>query len=410
MPSAQCDIRKKNADQMGEGRRLVLFVGGFDPRGARYYHQLMTREAAEQSKITGQEYVVGGRTMWPACEHKASMHKHAMWTVCAEKESGCDYVFVDWSDQVREHWPKKTWRVWLQALQTYACVYRERKVLAPLHKQTPYTLWTLFYPLVYALLCIAIAAGSFLLLINSMDGAYGFGGASCAALLVLFAGYKLDQKLHVSWLLRILNFARTSAHEPLKSLNLRLEEMAASVAQQIQTGRYPEVVVVGFSVGSTVAVALVHQLRQHLLALSDTPQPLHLVTLGNCLPLFTLMPQQDETLRKPLFALAQDAHLHWIDISSPGDSVSFGMCDLVALSLPKADVTDLQRCVNPRHMCSPRFHKLFRPSTYRWLRRNKVRMHFQYLMASELPGTYDFFAFLTCRGSLMAFVSKRLVR
>ena len=34
-----------------EAERLVIFYGGFDPRGARHYHQLMQQEAAKQTKV-----------------------------------------------------------------------------------------------------------------------------------------------------------------------------------------------------------------------------------------------------------------------------------------------------------------------------------------------------------------------
>jgi hypothetical protein len=41
---------------------------------------------------------------------------------------------------------------------------------------------------------------------------------------------------------------------------------------------------------------------------------------------------------------------------------------------------------------SPRFAEQFTPETYRKLRRDKYRCHFQYLMAFEKPGGYDYFA------------------
>ena len=43
-------------------------------------------------------------------------------------------------------------------------------------------------------------------------------------------------------------------------------------------------------------------------------------------------------------------------------------------------------------MCSPRFHTQFAAATYNKLKRNKRRIHMQYLMAGELPSDYDYFA------------------
>jgi hypothetical protein len=42
-------------------------------------------------------------------------------------------------------------------------------------------------------------------------------------------------------------------------------------------------------------------------------------------------------------------------------------------------------------LLNARFAKLFRPETYAVLRRQFQRAHFQYLMACEIPGDYDYF-------------------
>ena len=388
--------------------RLTVFVGGFDPRGARHYHQLMRREADKQSLVADVTYEVGSRSRW-APGLTADL-QHSIWTISAGQGADSDYLFLDWSDLVRRHWPQHTWQVVAQAWCTYMSVFKERATLPPVHKETPYVLWTLAYPLVYMLLCLLMALAVLLVGPAVLAGWQGWLLGCLAAGFVLLGGYKLDQLLHVSWLLRILNFSRGAGQHPVEGLDERLATTANLVAEQLQQARYREVVVVGFSVGSVMAVPFVNALRHRLQTRPDGPQRVNLLTLGNCIPLFTLMPQANDVLRQQLLALAQDRDLYWVDISSPSDSVSFGMCNLVALSLPQAQPSDLKQCVNPRHMCSPRFHKLFHPSTYRWLRRNKMRMHFQYLMASELPGAYDYFAMLTSKGLLMEFISKRLVR
>ena len=327
-------------------------------------------------------------------------------------------MFVDWSDLVRSQWPRHGWQVWLQGWRTYAAVLQGRASLPLIHRETPYALWTLAYPLVYMLLCLLLALGVAGGIGAAVDGGWGVALGIAAAALVLLAGYQLDQVLHVSWLLRILNFARSSAQQPVAGLEQRLRTTAEVAAAQMQQGGYQELVVVGFSVGSAMALPLVQALRaclqqqaaQQPASSAPVPQQVQLLTLGNCIPLFTLMPRQQGPLRAQLLAVAQDAQVQWVDISAPSDSVSFGMCRLLPLSLqtlPRAEVSD---CVNPRHMCSPRFHKLFRPKTYSWLRRNKMRMHFQYLMAAELPGAYDYFALLTTEGRWMDFITKRLVR
>lgn len=483
---------------MGQARRLVVFVGGFDPRGARHYHQLMLREAAAQSQVAGVRYHVGPRSRWEPGRPEGL--PHAVWTITAADvantaqaaqapgtdrwaqglaeiapaqaqaagaagagAAASDVVFMDWSDVVRSHWPRSVWQVMLTGLGTYASALRLHRQMRPMHRETPYVLWTLAYPLVYVLLCLLLATAACwgcvvglrdvpLTVLRDMwpdmwaerwpdmwsaVSVVGMG-LPCgilAAALVLWAGYRLDKLLHVSWVLRILNFGFLFARQPIPVLEDRLERTARAIAAHMRwsapgyeqagqrdveqaaggDGVYREVVVAGFSVGSALAVSLVHALRRQLQQQPGSMQRVSLVTLGNCIPLFSVPPQPAGRVRDQLLTVAQDTNVHWADISSPSDSVSFGMCHLVALGLPHLQDSPqgreaLARCVNPRHMCSPRFHTLFRPATYRWLRRNKMRMHFQYLMAAELPGAYDYFALLTCRGQIMDFVSERLVR
>ena len=390
-----------------EAERLVIFYGGFDPRGARHYHQLMQQEAAKQTKVADADYFVGARERWKSGVEAGL--KHSAWSVKNGTESASEYVFFDWSDQVRGNWPKKTWQVMLQALKTYADVWQARACLPEVNKQAPYTLWTLAYPLVYMALCLLLALLVGLGFYLAIPGWLGVIAGLCAGVGLLALGYKLDQVLHVSWLLRILNFAPQAAEQPMAELRQRMEQTAEVLAQQMHQGRWREVVVVGFSVGSAMAVPFVDLLRSKLELRAEDPLKIHFLTLGNCIPLFALMPKAVE-LRQQLLALAEDRRVYWTDISSPSDSVSFGMCDVLGLSLREIPPQQRKSWVNPRNMCSPRFHKLFQPSSYRWLRRNKMRMHFQYLMAAELPGAYDYFAMLTCKGLLRDYIEKRLVR
>ena len=58
-------------------------------------------------------------------------------------------------------------------------------------------------------------------------------------------------------------------------------------------------------------------------------------------------------------------------------------------------------------MVSPRFHTLFESARYVQLRRDKRRMHLQYLMSGEMPGGYDFFDLTAGPGRLKERVWKK---
>lgn len=420
-----------------ELNRLVVFIGGFDPRGARYYHQLMRSESEKQHGFLGGIfYKVGKRNKISETE---GMGWHSQWLIESSsplKNSSSDFIFFDWHDEVQKNWTEKRWSVFFQAIYTYAAIFKLKKWLNPINLQARYTLWALMYPLAYALLVIVLGLGLGVFFSSNMETAPGAVAVSlCFLGLALWGGLALDRYIHVSWLLRILNFAHSSSREKSSVLDERIDAMAQELAQGMQQARWREVVIVGFSVGSVQAVKLTAALRGKLAAAQSSTHSsvlgsqgeVNLLTLGNCIPLFGLFPGAGD-FRRSLRDVAQDRQVYWADISSPSDSVCFGMCDVVGLSLredgvkfasessePESAVSALGKKVgqwglNPQAMCSPRFHKLFLPETYRWLRRNKMRMHFQYLMAGEVAGAYDYFELLTCPGSLRDYIEKKLVR
>ena len=436
MTSSEKNISFDSSKEAGGSERLVIFMGGFDPRGARHYHQLMRSEAQRQPVTSaGRQYAIGGREKWSAGEHGQEKSLHSRWKVSqtdSENSACADFVFFDWHDQVRLQWPSSRAEVFRQAVGTYVSIWNLRQWLKPVREQARFTLWALMYPLFYMLLVLLAGLGMGSTLVSAMDGLPPAASAAlilAAVAVVGWGGLVLDGYLHISWLLRILNFAHVSSRKTFPVLDARIEAMAVEVAQALQQQRWREVVVVGFSVGSVQALKLTQALRRKLvespLFLQPSRGPLvNLVTLGNCIPLFALFPGAG-ALRQTLREIAMDEAVYWADISSPSDSVCFGMCDVVGLSLREDGRRDESKVAssvaaagkrrpqwgfNPQAMCSPRFHKLFLPETYRWLRRNKMRMHFQYLMAGEVAGAYDYFELLTCPGSLRDYIEKKLVR
>ncbi|MFG5411030.1 hypothetical protein ABXN37_26620 [Piscinibacter sakaiensis] len=78
--------------------------------------------------------------------------------------------------------------------------------------------------------------------------------------------------------------------------------------------------------------------------------------------------------------------LHWVDFTAPADGCCFALTDPVtAAGLPRP------RPAHPR-LLNPRFASQFSPATYAALVRDRFRLHFQYLMAAERAGDYDYFA------------------
>lgn len=402
-------------------RRLVVFLGGFDPRGARHYHRLFREECTRQAALSGHAVAVEPRMRTPDGHARWTLRRapHRVGAVAAAEQRGVETCveFFDWTDLVRQHWPRSTLAVLRQSFITYGLALRSWRWLRPLREAAPYTLLTFAYPLLFTLLWVLLAGSG---AAAAVWGAQALGWAAAGRALVaaavfaalLVAGWWLERQLHVSWLLRIFNFA-AQEHGTFELLEPRLDALARRLDEELQAGRWDEVLLVGFSVGSVLGVRLADKLAAREAVRSGGQERVSLVTLGNCIPLFALMPHA-AALRAALARLARAPGLYWADVSSPSDSVSvsFALCDVVGLSL-REDAAAWQAATapcNPRAMCSPRFHKLFRPRSYALIRRNKMRMHMQYLMAGELPGPYDYFEMVAGARTLRQYLQDQLIR
>ncbi len=361
-------------------RRHVFFLSGFDPKGAAHYHRIYRMQAALQGEVTGTLYTVSDR--------KTMGNGNAVWSVSwADTETV--YEYVRWDDIVRAHWPRKSWQVLISALRFYAQVFRKPRVLQKIWRVAKRTLMALFYPAFYwfcvLFVTISLAFAVYLLLsVNGVSGAVSAGVGLLVTFGLLWEGWWLEQRLHTSWLLRIFCFAdqHSSGHVP--NLSARWDGLAAQIRQVLLCPEVDEVVMVGFSVGSMGAVSVASRTVKCCLDAPQALAKLSVLTLGQCIPLFALMPAA-HTFRIELACVGANRDLFWVDFSSPSDWGSFALVDPVALC---AGVPS----INPRVMASPRFHTLFDPATYAVLKKNKRRMHMQYLMAAQLPGGYDYFS------------------
>lgn len=369
-------------------RRHVFFLSGFDPKGASYYHALYRTEAARQAVVSGMHIEVGAR--------QRGQQGHHVWPIEGRQGGGtCETVceFARWDDIVRQHWPRSTWRLLSEMFQAYALMLRSGGV-PKVWRMARKTLIALAYPLLFmltaALLSMAAGLGlAAILRIASLEPALAVGVGLAVTGAGLWAARKLEDRLNTTWLLRIFSFAGKQARAELPELEDRLDRFAQAIAAKVRAGDADEVLVVGFSVGSILAVSATARALK-LLGSDPLPAPapaLSLLTLGHCIPMLGLLPQAG-AFRAELETLARHEALTWVDFSSPTDWGSFALVDPVAACNGQGD----ERRPGQPLMRSPRFHTMFEQSDYARLIKNKRRMHLQYLMAGHLPAGYDYFA------------------
>ena len=365
------------AGQGAEGatvrRRHVFYLAGFDPRGAPHYHRLYAGEAAKQAAINGLAISVGPRRKIGETESQWHLDAGAVAT---------DYGFLHYDDIVRAHWARTNWTV-LREIIRYAVLMQRRGMFAKVLLASWPTFIAMAYPAVLLLLALVASA-----LAGRGVAAFGGGLAGLAAAAIAFFALLqsrpwLEGRGNALWLARILSFICDQGAGRVPELDARLDAWAGRVAGVVAAGEADEVLIAAHSVGTQLAVSL----AARVVALcAGRPFRLSLLTLGHTIPLQAMQPGAS-AYRDELALLARTPELDWIDVSAPIDSACFPLCDpLAASGLAQPDPQ------NPKpKLVSARFPKLFSPAAYRAVKKEFRRAHFQYLMASEYAGDYDFF-------------------
>ncbi len=378
----------------GQGRPLNRrgdYVAGFDPASPKKYHRLYAEQSARQGALTGVRYEVG--------ELLAIDEVTSGWTVRAIHPDGqvvdVDYRFFHWFEGVREAWPKDDPAVFLKffkALGDYhRCGLLERT------RTDARVAW-------YASLAASVAAaGLILALVLLVVMLMAFGGMLAAhfkapwwlgtlpplllLLLLMPAWRRLDAVLPVGWIGRGMIGITQAARGNAPQFAARSLEFARRLAAAESEGGWDDMLVVAHSMGGQQACRALGRavmLNPRLGRL----RRVRLLTLGSLLPFYSMTEAAaggDPDYRAEMKALVEADWIEWLDVTAPSDpGCAAALHPLLGLELGEP--------AGRPHRRSPRLADIVSPETLRRLKRTPLDYHFQYIMAADRPGEYDFFA------------------
>ncbi|WP_246606054.1 hypothetical protein [Sphingobium xanthum] len=352
-------------------RRKIFYLGGYDPRGARFYHQLYAEQAALYAERSGHEVVVSDR--------RRAGPLNSRWTV-EDKTAGssADMTFLGWDDIIRRTWDHNPLRLLWGAIAS-TLSFTARMDWSITRTFPPGSLIAFYYPATSVVVIPLLLIGLIWLLVGIIP----------ALVIGLALSFFVIHRLKSFWLLRFVIFNDRYARRTTDpALDDRLEEMAQTIQAELSQD-WDEVLFVTHSNGGILAMPIMASLLEKNGGVM--PASFGLLTLGSSVPLLGC--RRDAARYETVLSTVSRGDFLWLDLGSLTD----GAC--IALLDPCVSVKEAHRPTI--HSLSPRWFKYADTEAHRLRRRNKYETHFDYLRSFPRISPLDYFR-LTSGGMPLA--------
>jgi pimeloyl-ACP methyl ester carboxylesterase len=173
----------------------------------------------------------------------------------------------------------------------------------------------------------------------------------------------------------------------------RVDGFAQRIRQAVRSAHVDEVLVVGHSLGATLAADALARALERDPKLGGQGPALRLLTVGSTIPKFALHPAAG-WLRESLARVVRAPSIVWTDVQSSLDFISFACFDPVRLepiSRDRIGCGPVIRLVQLRDMFDLR--SLWRrPLRTLWrYPQSLMRLHYQFVMGNKRHAAYDYF-------------------
>jgi pimeloyl-ACP methyl ester carboxylesterase len=366
--------------------RHIIYVQGYDPRGLAQYYRMFRTELRKFGRL----YHLTATISRPDA---ASDGETACWTI--ETQGGdwqtrTSYDFLRWEDLIQHDLAAPIWRTVFHAIWIYWRLVFSGTIARFWKAHWRFATF-ITYPHLVLLgeaLCVAGLAFGFEKGLQTLGIPQPFSIAAAAALFVAVLGTILkytENSTYVLYLLSDTIWTWEFSHRHRPEWDERIDRFAQYLANVARSSDAEEIVVVGHSSGSFLGAEILARALKLDPGLGRRGPRVVLLTIGGNFPIVGFHAVSKE-FRDHLRLLAIEPSIDWIDCQSRKDVMNFYPFDPVAGH--GIDVGASRR--NPTIM-AVRFREIIRPEHYNLFRWKFFRVHFQFVMANELPHAYDFF-------------------
>jgi hypothetical protein len=366
-------------------KRYFLHASGFDPYDAPVQHRRFVREAARFAatwniavRVSGLQQAGAGESRWTVTTEAPG------WQVVTE------YVLLDWSDIVRGEVARPV------------AVHVGRGLAAFADLVLSGTAWRYFTAnWRYGLFFLVPFLNLFLFAAVAALAGWTAGPAVAAALPSAVAGIAVaaavaaavfaalmrwpGERLRVGQAMADWIFARDYMRGRRPDMTARIDRFAARIAACARSADAEEIVVSGHSLGAAVAVDALARAFERDPMLGRHGPKLALLTVGAVIPKITLHPR-GAWLHEKVLRLAAEPALTWAEYQARDDAISFYKFDPVKL-MPIRD----DHVAEGLFIGRVQIFRMLSSDTWRRVRTNYMRLHYQFVMANEKRTAYDWF-------------------
>lgn len=367
-------------------KRLVFYCPGYDAEADTRYRRLLAIGLGQLRKRLSFERTIGPVEADPAVPS-------LRWTIVASTptwRTETVYEVLRWDDLVRRDF-SRTWLDRIPLLVTCMLGALRDGVIPNLFRLDWHFACLVIFPWVALLsLIVAALATGYLaawLIVPAMSLAVGVKAVVtlAVALAVIGAAHPLLKQSFVYYLLDdwIFNWQHGTGQRP--DIDARLDRFGERIVEAVHQTAAQEVLIVGHSSGSILAVEIVARALARDPGLGDRGPAVALLTIGAELPVAGYL-RKATRFREAIVCLATAPSLLWVEYQAPQDWLNAFQFEPVRdLHLDLGGRTQ----TNPQ-IRSPRFKETLSPQAYRKMRWKFLRIHFQFLMPVDVPGEYDY--------------------
>ncbi|GAB4069723.1 hypothetical protein KHC28_24610 [Ancylobacter sonchi] len=372
------------------GRRLVLFLPGHDPTDMDYHHGRFANQAGRFAKLWSCGAEVSARRDEPGLPV-------SLWSTRSEGPNwrqSTDFALLRWDDIVvaLDERPSVV-RLWrgLAALLEFARNGTSRRYFKATLRYGIFCLFPVGILVLFLLagllggLVASLFAG-WLLPPETSGHAATLVGLTTALLLFLGLFVQPGRRWRLHQALDDWDLARDYLHGRSPLMDERLERFTDYFVQKVQSGDYDEVVLVGHSLGATLALRVLVQAFARDPELGRRGTRLNLLTCGATIPKFSLHPDAG-AVRADAARVSAHPDLFWAEYQARHDAINFYKYHPVKLCRAEFDTAEYGQPI----LKNANLKQMISREKLRALRWHIMRLHYQFLLANEMKAPYDFF-------------------